>query len=364
MQLDFHHAVVYVIARMAGFDHRHGEVLAHASQYVDDAINAGPVAFDNGAMFNRTSSAHKTFDYRNFSELANHHVWIPFHFLPGNGGRSAGDNPDGSFIRKIVCLPDSPVAREMVNVCILHKSRPYGLHRLGIALHVYADTWAHQRFAGVCHQINHITQLDEQEQVDADFQQRLRHYFKDFCNNVAGDLVGDVMPLGHGTALSQPDKPFLTWRYRDHDGAVVERNNTEIFVQAAQAMCKAMQRFLAGDGAANVPGLTHGQRDLLGRWMADIQDEEGAARHKKWLALIRQGAFGFPGVKLVYKEKGEGSWKHQALGTTRKRDLNGQVFPYTPGFLASDWKLFHDALLVHRYVVIHDILPRYGICVA
>lgn len=364
MQIDFHHAIVYVIARMAGFDHRQGKVVAYASQYVDDAVNSGPITFDNGAMFARTSSAHKAFDYRNFSDLDNHYVWIPFHFLPGNGGRPAGDNPDGSFINKIVCEPDSPVAREMVDQCILHKSRSYGLHRLGITLHVYADTWAHQRFAGVCHKINHITQLDEKDQPDANFRERLKDYFGDFFNNVASDMVGDVLPLGHGAALSQPDKPFLSWRYRNNDGAVVERNNTDIFVQAAQALCKTMQRFQAGHSGANVPGLTHGQRDLLGRWMADIKDEDGAARHKQWLALIRQGVFGFPGVKLVYKEKGEGSWKHQALGTTRKKDRKNEVFPYTPGFLTSDWKLFHDALLAHRFTVIHDILPKYGICAA
>ncbi|MBT8338970.1 MAG: hypothetical protein HKP58_07000 [Desulfatitalea sp.] len=364
MQIDFHHAVVYVIARMAGFAHRQADIVAYCSQYVDDATNSGTVKFDNGAMYTRISSAHKALDYRNFSALANRHVWIPFHFLPGNGGKPAGGNPDGSFIHKITNLPGSLVAQEIVASCIADRKKSYGLHRLGVTLHVYADTWAHQRFAGVCHDVNDISILDERQDPDASFNARLKDFFGDVWDSVTGRFVGDVLPLGHGAALSNPDKPFLSWKYRDCHGKVISRNNTDIFVDAAQQMSKAMQRYLAGDPRANVPGLDHGQRNTLGRWMADISDDNGKERHKRWLLLIGQGAFGFPAVKLEYSAKGVGSWKHQALGTTRKKDLKKEVFPYSPGFLFSDWKLFHDALMAHRFTVIHDILPKYGICAA
>ena len=80
MQIDFHHGVTYVVARSAGLGHREAETVAYCSQYVDDATNSGVVHFDNGAMYSRISSAHKALDYRNFDKLANHHVWIPFHF--------------------------------------------------------------------------------------------------------------------------------------------------------------------------------------------------------------------------------------------------------------------------------------------
>ena len=93
MQIDFHHTATYVTARSAGFGHRKADTVAYAAQYVDDAINSGTLRFHNGAMYTRISSAHKMLDYRNFEKLANHHVWIPFHFLPGNGGKKAGENP-------------------------------------------------------------------------------------------------------------------------------------------------------------------------------------------------------------------------------------------------------------------------------
>ena len=364
MQIDYHHGVTYVIARLAGFDHRQADVVAYCSQYVDDAVNSGTIRFDNGAMFTRISSAHKSLDYRNFSDLANHNVWIPFHFMPGNGGRPAEDNPDGTFIRKIVCRPGSPVARQMIAVCIADNDQSYGLHRLGVTMHVFADTWAHQGFAGVCHKINDITLLDEKQQPDDSFEDRLKGFFGDLRDRAANRFVGDVLPLGHGAALSHPDKPYLDWRYRDSDGIIVSRSNTDLFVQAAHEMCKAMQCFQAGNPDANVPGLSVAQRDKLGRFLGDIREEGGAVRHRRWLGLIAQGEFGFPGVKVTYKDKGNGSWKHQALGTTRKKDLKEEVFPYSPGFLTSDWKLFHDALLAHRFTVVHTILPRYGICAA
>ena len=164
MQIDFHHATTYVIARDAGFKHDEAEIVAYAAQYVDDATSSGTVQFDNQAVYNRISSAHKMLDPRNTQALANHQVWMAFHFLPGNGNKQAGENPSGSFINKIICRPNSPVAQEMVRGVILDKNRLYGLHRLGVAMHVYADTWAHQGFAGVLHEINEVENSKEKNE--------------------------------------------------------------------------------------------------------------------------------------------------------------------------------------------------------
>lgn len=364
MQIDFHHAVVYVIARLANFSHPQAEVIAYSSQYVDDATNSGTIKFKNGAMYSRISSAHKTLDYRNFSELENHRVWMPFHFLPGNGGQPAGQNPDGSFIQKIVCRPDSPVARQMLEACIADRDEPYGLYRLGVTMHVLADTWSHQLFAGICHKVNSITLLDEKDAPNGAFGDRFKDYFGDLCDRAANCFISDVFPLGHGAALSQPDKPFLAWRYRDNDDHLISRNNVDIFAEAAHGMCKAMQRFRAGDAGADVPGMQHADRDKIARWLADITDGDGPSRHRKWIDLIARGEFGFAPVQLQYRDKGQGSWKYQALGTEREKDLEEEVFNYKNEFLTSHWKLFHDALIAHRFTMIHKILPHYGICAA
>ena len=103
--------------------------------------------------------AHKMLDYRNFEALADHLVWVPFHFLPGNGGLPAGQDPEGPFVRKLVCRPNSHVALDVIRSVIRHREMRHALHRLGITMHVYADTWAHQGFAGIPHEINHASDI-------------------------------------------------------------------------------------------------------------------------------------------------------------------------------------------------------------
>ncbi|MEA2038678.1 MAG: DUF6765 family protein [Thermodesulfobacteriota bacterium] len=364
MQIDFHHGVTYVVARLAGFGHREAETIAYCAQYVDDATNGGVIEFTNQAMYSRIYSAHKGLDYRHFDKLSNHHVWIPFHFLPGNGGKRAGENPQGSFIEKIICRSDSYVAKDMLLACIRGRNEPLGLHRLGITMHVYADTWAHEGFAGVNHVVNDVKALDDQDEPDPGFLARLEDFFGDQFDRAAGRFVGDSLPLGHGAALSYPDRPYLRWRYRDSRGVTVVRDNPVRFVKAAQAMCIAMQRYMVGRVDAEVPGLSVHQRGKLGSLFETFKDTDGALRHRKWLEEIARGAFGFPPVRLAYKAKGVDSWKYQAIGTRRLIDKKSDRFTYDPSFLGSDWKLFHDALEAHRFEIIKVILPRYGICAA
>ena len=364
MQIDFHHSATYTVARLSGFAHRDAETIAYCSQYVDDATNFGTIRFDNGAMYSRISSAHKILDYRNFQKLANHFVWMPFHFLPGNGGISQGENPKGSFVEKIICRPNSYVAQDMIRLCIGDRHSLYGLHRLGITMHVYADSWAHQGFAGIIHNVNNIRSLDDNDQADAGFLGKLKDFFGDIVDETAGKFVSNALPLGHGAALSYPDRSYLKWNYEDSHGNIVRRNNPKDFSEAANEMCKAMQRYRVGNSEANVTGLPVNDRNKIANLLNSITDEDGHKRHRKWLRAIRNGYFSFPPVKLEYKAKGTGSWKHQALGTRRFKDKKSDIFPYDPSFLSSDWKLFHDAAQAHRLTVIRDILPLYGICAA
>ncbi|HIK03882.1 MAG TPA: hypothetical protein IGS40_04080 [Trichormus sp. M33_DOE_039] len=354
MQIDFHHGVTYVVARLAGFEHEAASIIAYSAQYVDDATNDGLIRFDNGALFQRMSSAHKMLDYRNFEELANYRVWIPFHFLPGNGGLPAGQDPQGNFIDKLICRPNSYVAQEMVRECIEQRHRPYALHRLGITMHVYVDTWAHQGFAGVNHQVNEAKQLvDGDGKPDRNLIERLQNYF-----------ISEALPLGHGSVLSNPDKPFLSWGYTNGRGEKITRNNPQDFLTAADHMCRAMQRYLVGKADATVSGLPAADKSLIASMLQSITDIKGGDRHQKWLRAIADGKFSFGAADVSYIEKGRGSWKYLALGTDRDKDKADEKFLYRPSFLNSNWKLFHDALESHHFYIIHDLLPKYGICVA
>lgn len=364
MQIDFHHATTYVLARLAGFDHPEANIIAHSAQYVDDATNEGVIYFDNGAMYRRICSAHEMLDHKNFDELANHQVWIPYHFLPGNGGMPARETPPGGFIEKIICRPDSPVARDMVRTCINNRDRPYGLHRLGITMHVYADTWAHQGFAGVKHQVNSIRKLDDEDNPGSKLTSRIKTYFGDKFDEATSAFVGDALPLGHGAALSFPDRPYLKWSYTDHNNHRVIRDNTAEFVKASDALCKAMQCYRAGNPDADVSGLSDENRSKLETLFRTIVNDNGEERHKDWLQHISDGYFGFPGEQLSYIPKDVGSWKHDAIGDKNEKEVENIKFEYKHDFLHSNWKMFHDALQAHHFDIVHDILPEYDICAA
>ncbi len=354
MQIDFHHGVTYVVARLAGFDHDSANIVAYSAQYVDDAINAGLIRFDNGALFSRISSAHKMLDYRNFKELANHYVWVPFHFLPGNGGLPADQDPPGTFIEKLICRPNSYVAQDMVRECINQRHHPYGIYRLGVTMHVYADTWAHQGFAGISHRVNEATCLiDQQGQPDHKLGNRLKNFF-----------IGEALPLGHGTVLSNPDKPFLRWGYTNGRGEKIVRDNPSDFLAAADWMCQAMQRYRLGNPEAMVPGLQESDKRRIAELFETIRDEKGEVRHQRWLAAIADGMFSFGPATVTYTSKGKGSWKYEALKTESAVDRDNEVFPYSPAFLTSHWKLVHDALQAHRFYIVHELLPKYKICIA
>jgi hypothetical protein len=338
--------VTHVVARLAGFSAEEAGIVAHAAQFVDDATEDGTILFDNGARYARIASAHKTLDYRNFESLAASRVWIPFHFLPGNMGLPAGEVPDGPFINRLITIPNSSVAQDMLRATIADRAAPHALHRLGIAMHVYADTWAHQGFVGVNHVVNAATDLTGADgEPDVALMDRVKNYF-----------VNTALPLGHGTVLSHPDKPYLVWAYTNGLGERITRNNPDDYIDAAENMCRAMQAFREGDFDANVEGLTAVDRNVIQRLLRDIRGEEGATRHARWLEEIAGGSFSFGADQIGYYET---SWHDAAFST----DDEGR-YRYAESFLESDWKRFHDALQVHRYDVVHRILPRYGICTA
>lgn len=366
MQIDFHHAVTYVTARLAGFPHKEADIIAYAAQYVDDATKSGIVCFDNKALYERTSSAHKTIDPLNLNQLENQKVWMPFHFLPGNGTVKAGKNPKGTFIQKLVTLPGSPVAQEMVRAAILDSDKPYALHRLGITMHVYADTWAHQGFAGVLHEINEISDLEEIGNTEV-FENGLQEFIGNIFDKTMKIFGKATPPLGHGQANIFPDMPFLSWKYKNGLDEVVERNNTDEFCKAADALCRAMQEYRRHKTpTVEVSGIGAEDMKKIRTLFTDLKNKDGYERHAEWLQAIngkRGKSFSFGKAALSYDEKGANSWKAQALGDAE--DHNGlHEYAYQDSFLSSNWKLFHDALQLHRITVCHDILPKYGICAA
>jgi len=371
MQIDFHHGVTYVVARLAGFTPAQAETVAHSAQYVDDATSSGELWFDNGGLYERISSAHKFYDYRNMEALSNHRVWIPFHFLPGNKGEprpaAAPLLTREDLVERCITRPDSYPAREMMAAAVQRQKRPFALHRLGIASHVYADTWAHQGFVGLRDRINLATQIRAANDAhhEKTFGERFADFFGHGVEEVEELFIGKALPVGHGVVLSYPDRPYLVWSYRNGRGETVERDNPRAYAEAARQLYQWYRRYrdFPKDGAAVIERAYPVPAEVaaVDRMLAQVVSEMKLDRHAAWLAAIGDGTFGFRDA-LTYVEIGEGSWKQAALGTLEDVGSNaGKPIACPPGFMESDWKYFHDALQAHRFYVLNEMLPGYGI---
>lgn len=371
MQIDFHHGVTFLIARLAGFSFAEAQIIAHSAQYVDDATASGVIWFKNGMLYERIASAHRMLDYANMEQLANHRVWLPFHFLPGNDNQPQPAIPpsltDKEFIRRCVCRPNSAPAKQMMRAVVERKDRSYALYRLGIAAHVFVDTWAHQGFVGFQSRINIASDLSaENDQHHAwSFVERAADFFQKDWDQMQQRFVGAMLPLGHGTVLSYPDRPYLKWSYTNGLGEHIVRDNPKEFYEAATELFQWFSRYRHYSRGAEqvldtVFAIPEGMRKIEGL-LKEIRSENGIDRHAAWMRMLSDGTFGFRD-HVTYIDKGKGSWKAMALGTDADiGDNEDDPLPLPHDFHQSHWKLFHDGLQAHRFFVLHELLPRYGI---
>ncbi|MCK5096831.1 MAG: hypothetical protein KAR45_01945, partial [Desulfobacteraceae bacterium] len=229
---------------------------------------------------------------------------------------------------------------------------------------------AHQKFAGINHKINEVENIKKQDDDSSSLLGKISDYFGDLFDKLKNKLVSDTFPLGHGAALDCPDQPFLKWEYKNGAVEKIKRDNTDIFMDAVKSIHKAMVRYRMKDPdytLKNEDEIPADDLEQIKKNFLDFEDEEGEDRHQKWLDSIANGEFSFAdkGEEVfLYIPKGMGSWKHKALDTKKEVEAKNERFRFSPDFMESDWKLFHDALQIHRIDIIRNILPKYGICAA
>lgn len=362
MQKDFHYDVVYVLAQWAGYSAHDAYILAYSSQFVDDAAEEGTIGFDDGSYYSIISSSHAPYDFiHNTNEISNKLAWLPFHFLPGNCGLPKGEGLDLDIVDRLICQPNSYVAQDMVCQCLNLDNGARTLQRLGITIHVYADTWAHQGFCGIVRNQNKVKWLHRVENPWTPFG------FIHYLQNVRLRFI-NLLPLGHAAASVYPDLPYLKkWAiiYTDKRGAV-RRNNTADFVEAAGKIYQILRAFKQqkrGESLAailrDVPPLEPEKSRLLATLFRRFRYKNENVRHRRWLRKIRANVI--PGVRDIpdYDVTGRDSWRFLALGD-EKAMKNGK-YHRQQSFNRSNWKLFYDALKAHQRFVLGTLLPSYSI---
>ncbi len=182
----FHYYIVYYLAEQAGFSQDDSSVIAYSSQYLDNALVRYAVETDDG-VYETLATHHFGF----WDKSREWSVWIPFHFLPAG--------PEGNTLEKRVdqagskgCIstrrvdgrtnPLNVVANsDRVKRLLVDALKSRNLYRVGIALHTYADSWAHQNFSGKSEDWNRL------------------------------DPSSPLPPIGHAQKLRDPDKIDSVW---------------------------------------------------------------------------------------------------------------------------------------------------------
>jgi hypothetical protein len=346
MQIDFHFYTIYALARAVGFTPDNSFTVAYASQHTDDAKYEEALEFQNGGRFQQVLTAHRFFDRKALDKTTCYRIWVPFHFLPGNLGVE--------FYERMVSRQGSTVAQRLLDDLLISNPRPYLLHRFGIFMHLYADTWSHQNFLGL--ERDDLNDVKRMSVKDLE-----KNSFKSILSNLKKTVLEYAAPkLGHAQAGTIPDEPYREWKYENYLGKKFDISNVERALDAAQNCYLAMLKFLN-----HFPGFYENKpipwHEISGKVRQLFEtDGELDDRIKFWKDSISAGEFAFKAEgrdnNIDYDDR---EWFREAVKVDT--ELDGKpIFEWKPGFESSHWKYFHDAGAIHRFCVLHEVLPENG----
>ncbi len=279
MDIDFHFATIYVLSRWANFGPTSSKIIATCSELVDDNFDSTPFS-DEEEEKNLAAGIKVRYScqnvWGNLSGKGNEDIWIPFHFLPGLQGETEEE--------QLICKKHSVLSealQDRLEETTLDNSNY--VFRLGIGLHVFADTWAHQEFAGINNAVNSVKDLLFTTQGSM-----IEKVLDDVLDSkIISTLLDTVLPLGHAAAVHCPDMPYLWWKSGERftDG----RKNWDEFIDAASECYEILQKV----SGVEMTGLTEVQRNKLEHCFKTIQSDDIEERFNKWMDLIHHNFFGF-----------------------------------------------------------------------
>ncbi len=139
MKIDFHYYAVYTIARLCGIKDAYAEILAFASQHVDEARYDHTLYFAQGGRYKQIKSAHRFLSFSAADKDVMYDIYMPFHYIPNGKGED--------FEQRMLCKPFSETLDDILKDTYSTLNKDYGLHRMGVVLHVIADSFSHNNFS-------------------------------------------------------------------------------------------------------------------------------------------------------------------------------------------------------------------------
>lgn len=270
MQKDFHYYCIGILARAAGFTGQDALTIAYASQYTDDATESRPITLNNaeGKMLFKFDPVRCAYIGLKAKEWSIHkRVYIPFHFIPPRPFLYT--DPTGYLTYpSFVTQPGSPFAKLLLRKAAEEENNKRRLCRIGVALHMFADTWAHQNFSG-------RASKDENGVEDVELWEE-SGWEKDLFTDDVIDALIDLFAIetGHAEAGALPDLSFIKWKYKKRSGEQVERDNPQIWLEASRTIYDELIAMQKTDPVEPIPwGEIEGPLKILFDDRGDIGED-------------------------------------------------------------------------------------------
>lgn len=328
MNVEFHYYITYLVAVRAGFSTADAGVLAYSAQYVDDndtqyKIRA-PKRFQRrfvGRYFRNRISQTMNILKPHKDKLK---IYPLFHFIPGDAHARSAKRSDG-LKSAFNTTPNSPNANRILDVALGTKN----IYAMGIAIHAYVDTWAHQNFVG----------------------------YKDDFNIIPAWYRVDSMAIGHAHALKNPDRVGMVWR--DFRLAMPEVDNNLRFQSAAVGLYLKLRR-IRGSNEDAEGAIESLKADLKQAMISGGESGGGKNRIKEYQKLAKTDVYGGAEIPL-YNDK---SWFDKAVKT---RVIYGHRRPpyktkrvrywFRAGYAQTDWFKFQEAVNYYAHIA-HGIISE------
>lgn len=347
---DAHYYAILAFCRACGFKKEAAYQVAYASQFVDDAkINHIVLKenthlehdrIDNKPSFFNMATCHSYFRIKTFNYEAMINNTTAFHFVPGCKGEN--------FSRKLRCAKESPVILDLLQEVLQEDD----LIKLGIILHVYADSYSHQGFSGILSKVNDIKECKVKTKGLPVFFDRVIQLLKRLDRNRYETFFDSAIPAyGHGQALDYPDRPYLTWSYQydysdEFRGSYkrVEINNPKRYKQAFTKIQKHLKAYLENHPQYRDTEIGFQDFDIL--MDALVAKTTDGSRERNWRKLLTvQGLFGIGDSDWITYD--DTRWLREAFANFESKKFHErkvEEVELADGFANCHWYRFYLAV--------------------
>ena len=222
MNSDFHYYATYCAAILAGYSHEEAQDIAYSDQFVDlcsatllTKLKAPRAAATTQLQLELMDTRTDIIGLQYITR-----IWSSFHFLPRDLSAEPPKKCSKRYRNKyrLICGPDGGLVKSTVEL-----AKGKGPQAVGVSMHVLADTWAHQHFAGTPSLVINNTNRWFYELFPDGSEKMLsfRHSASTpddlenslYTSSIYVSSENSIMNLGHGRAGHLPDYSFICYKY-------------------------------------------------------------------------------------------------------------------------------------------------------